>query len=650
MFKQKPKKYLAIALAVLCMCTIAVYAATIPQKVLDARASVVRIYGEAGNQAWVGTGFAVSRDSRYVVTNAHVADGAQALYVFYDTDRYIEATVLVFREDKDIAILQLSEPLPNTPGLLLRTFYVDTGEEVYALGYPAGADYISDGKFLADKDTITVTNGIVSAIRQGNVGGDYRSTAWIVQTNTLINGGNSGGPLVDSEGRVVGINTFYITDTVGISGSVHVTELIAILEAHNIDYRKGGPVSTGMMIAGIGAGAVVLIGLLVYLKNRKKWKKEREDKKAASQAILANAGSSANSKKTPLKDFYTFGTRLSEYDSVAMVEDFMEDYFQPDEVAANAFLLFPDNIYVENGKALKFFKTTLTEQDKIQATAVHEGFSAPEIYGGRVNGQTIMYFMGAIIYVLTEGKQPIGATARSMGEKLVFSSNNHAKSFIEKAMAPDPQDRFADMKIFLYRLSETKLKLFAGLDEQQVAAIATAPPEAVQEAPAVQEVAVESSVETVEEIMQRTEPTVYTPPTEEPVMPEVVVPEVVAPQVEQPAEIVEVAEVAEVDAEEVEVTAEPEPVPQQDVLPLAELDTEAMLAELTNIANEVKQELTAVEAEPATEVIVEEIAAETVTEDATVEGEEATAIEVSTDAQATAWTVPTTDDEEEPKG
>ena len=462
MFAKKTKMRMAVLALMLCVCSVIAFAASVPQEVLDARNSVVRIYATGGGGAWMGTGFTVERNSRYVVTNAHVAEGAEYIYVFYDTDKYIVANILIYREDKDIAILELQEPLANTSGLPLRVFDFESGLEAYALGYPGGADHMSNDEFLADKKSMTITNGIVGAIRQGDIVGGYNTSTWIVQTNVAINGGNSGGPLLDSRGRVLGINTFYIIDTVGINGSVHVTELIAILEGANIPYIRGEYISTGTIVGIVAMVIVAGITLFVYLKNRKKWKKVRDEKKLA-----AGATALPQDKKTPLKDFYTFGNRLNEYDGVSMVEDFMEDYFQPDEVAANAVLLFPDNIYVENGKALRFFKTTLTEQERWQAAAVYEGFSAPEAYAGKINGQTIMYFMGAILYVLTEGKTPGGATARSMGEALVFSSNNKAKAFIEQAMALEPQNRFADMKVFLYRISETKLKLFAGPAEPQ---------------------------------------------------------------------------------------------------------------------------------------------------------------------------------------
>ena len=464
MANRKTKKRGAVLALIMCFCTVIAFAADVPQEVLNARNSVVRIFVTGDDGAWMGTGFTVSPNSRYVVTNAHVAEGAEHFYVFYDTDMYIVADVIVYREDKDIAILQLREPLANTPGLPLRVFDFDTGEGVYALGYPGGADRMSNNEFLADKKSMTITNGIISAIRQGDIVGGYNTSTWVVQTNTAINGGNSGGPLVDAKGRVVGINTFGIIDTIGINGAVHVTELIAILNENNIPYTKGEAITPAMIASGAGAAAVVVILLLVYLKNRKKWKLQREEKRALAAVATVPV---VNSKKTPLKDFYTFGNRLNEYDGVAMLEDFMEDYFKPDEVAANIGLLFPENIYIENGKALRFFKTELSEQEKGQAVAVQEGFSAPEVYAGKVSGQTIMYFMGAILYVLTEGKRPLGEPARSIGEALVFSAGNSAREFIEKAMEQEPQNRYADMQVFLYKLSELKLKLFAGEDAQE---------------------------------------------------------------------------------------------------------------------------------------------------------------------------------------
>ncbi len=468
------KAILAIMLS-LCVCTGIVYAANVPKKVLNTRDSVIRVlivdkYGDE----YIGTGFTVSSNSRYVVTNCHVVEDAVEIYVFYDTGEYIIAEIEVYAPKKDICILELETSL-RAPGIPIRTFSFGTGESVYALGYPGTADYIS-GEFLADKQSITITDGIISRIHQGYHSNDTSVKTWIIQSNAAINGGNSGGPLVDEEGRLLGINTFSMNGAEGMSGSIHATELVAILEANNISYKKAGAIPTGVIVGGVLVVILAIVALLYYRKNKTKVDAQMKARKATrktktntaapqQQTQQANTTAETSGTKVPLKSFYTFNTRLNDYDGVSMVEDFMEDYFQPDEVAGNVPLLFVDNIYIEKNKTLQFYKTRLTEQEQQNFKTIQDGFSAPEVYGGQFNQQTIMYFMGAILYTLTEGKEPLDTIARSTGSEMTFSYSNRARSFIEQAMALEPKDRFRDLKTFLYSLSTMKLKLFAPDEE-----------------------------------------------------------------------------------------------------------------------------------------------------------------------------------------
>lgn len=488
----KIKKVILAVVLSLCVCTGVVYAANVPKKVLNTRESVVRVlivdkYGDE----YIGTGFTVSGNSRYVVTNCHVVENATEIYVFYDTGEYIVAEIDVYTPKKDICILELEKPL-KAPGIPIRTFNFETGESVYALGYPGTADYIS-GEFLADKQSITITDGIISRIHQGYHSSDTSVKTWIVQSNAAINGGNSGGPLVDKEGRLLGINTFSMNGTEGMSGSIHVTELVAILEANDIPYKKAGAVPAGLIVGGIVVVLLAVVALLYYRKNKTKvdaklaTQKANNNKKTNNNQAHQPAQATpqmvdASGTKVPLKSFYTFNTRLNDYDGVSIVEDFMEDYFQPDEVAGNVPLLFVDNIYIEKNKTLRFYKTNLTEQEQQNFRAIQEGFSAPEVYGGQFNQQTIMYFMGAILYTLTEGKPPLDTITRSTGKEMTFSYSNRARNFIEQAMALEPAGRFRDLKTFLYSLSTMKLKLFA--PDEDVTAQQTAPTATQNMAPA----------------------------------------------------------------------------------------------------------------------------------------------------------------------
>jgi serine protease Do len=145
-----------------------------------------------------GTGFIID-SSGVVVTNFHVVEGAFEITVISADGRRFEARAIGADENADLAVLRVdatglpSVELGDSDGLRL-------GETVVALGFALG---LEGGP--------SVTSGIVSAlgrtIRAGGAGTPTRTYEDVIQTDAAINPGNSGGPLVDLQGRVVGINT-----------------------------------------------------------------------------------------------------------------------------------------------------------------------------------------------------------------------------------------------------------------------------------------------------------------------------------------------------------------------------------------------------------------------------------------------------------
>ena len=143
-----------------------------------------------------GTGFVITSNG-YIVTNAHVlADSngnlASNIQVITDNQNTLNAQFVGYDGILDIALLKISgQYIPLTLG---NSNSVQVGDKVIAIGDPLGLQF-------------SVSEGIVSAIsRQGSNGlNDY------IQTDTSLNPGNSGGPLIDSQGQVVGINNFKIS-------------------------------------------------------------------------------------------------------------------------------------------------------------------------------------------------------------------------------------------------------------------------------------------------------------------------------------------------------------------------------------------------------------------------------------------------------
>lgn len=161
--------------------------------------SVVAVLGQEdriSNVVSVGTGVIFSADG-YILTNCHVIAGCSSCAVWvtneYGVDDMYEAKVVSYDADRDLAVLKVeAENLPAAEFGVSDDLVV--GEPVYAIGNPLGVELRN-----------TLTNGIVSAInRDVDVDGVQMT---MIQTTAALNSGNSGGPLINQYGQVIGINT-----------------------------------------------------------------------------------------------------------------------------------------------------------------------------------------------------------------------------------------------------------------------------------------------------------------------------------------------------------------------------------------------------------------------------------------------------------
>jgi S1-C subfamily serine protease len=141
-----------------------------------------------------GTGF-IWDDLGHVVTNFHVIQGAARAYITLSDGSRHEAAYVGGAPDKDLAVLQLTKTPPKLrPIPLGSSADLQVGQAVLAIGNPFGLDQ-------------TLTTGVVSALGREIQSVTRRRINGVIQTDAAINPGNSGGPLLDSAGRLIGVNT-----------------------------------------------------------------------------------------------------------------------------------------------------------------------------------------------------------------------------------------------------------------------------------------------------------------------------------------------------------------------------------------------------------------------------------------------------------
>ncbi len=158
--------------------------------------SSVRSVVSVGTDKSAASGFIVNSEG-YIVTNSHVVEGAKEIKIMTYEREIISAILIGIDINRDIALLKV--PGRYTPLKLADSDSLQVGEKVIAIGNPLGLAF-------------SVSQGIISAVHREGPNGfeEY------IQTDVSLNPGNSGGPLIDSSGKVVGINNFKVGGTEGL--------------------------------------------------------------------------------------------------------------------------------------------------------------------------------------------------------------------------------------------------------------------------------------------------------------------------------------------------------------------------------------------------------------------------------------------------
>jgi serine protease Do len=210
------KTIAAIAFVLACLLLASAPAFAIGFDTEEVYNSVVVVYsGKA-----MGSGFAIG--GQCLITNAHVIDNEDSVYVTTYSGERVKVRVELLDARLDIAVL-------STAGLVFAPLAAadleecKVGDDVYTIGAPNSMAY-------------TLTKGILSAKDRKVYGRLY------LQTDAAINTGNSGGPLLTDNGRVLGMNTLKMSDSEGIGLAIPITDVYSFLEGEDISVDGNGAV------------------------------------------------------------------------------------------------------------------------------------------------------------------------------------------------------------------------------------------------------------------------------------------------------------------------------------------------------------------------------------------------------------------------
>ncbi len=152
-----------------------------------------------------GSGF-VWDPNGYIVTNYHVVANSDVVQVTLGDQSIWKAKRIGTDPDKDIAVLKIEAPSRLLPAIPIGTSSdLQVGQRVFAIGNPFGYDQ-------------TLTSGVISGLGREITGAGNRPIKGVIQTDAPMNPGNSGGPLLDSAGRVIGMNTAILSPTGAYAG------------------------------------------------------------------------------------------------------------------------------------------------------------------------------------------------------------------------------------------------------------------------------------------------------------------------------------------------------------------------------------------------------------------------------------------------
>ncbi|MBP1737227.1 MAG: Serine protease, DegP/HtrA, do-like [Oscillospiraceae bacterium] len=207
--------------------------------------STTNIWGQEVSTASSGSGFVITSDG-YILTNYHVIEGASSISVLFNDGSKYDATLIGSEEENDIAVLKI-DATGLTPVVIGDSSQAEVGETVCTIGNPLG------------ELTFSLTDGVVSALNRTVTYSDGSSIN-MIQTNCTINSGNSGGPLFNTYGEVIGITSAKYSSSSYSSSSASIEGLGFAIPINDVtdavtSIMENGYV-TGKAYLGISVGSV----------------------------------------------------------------------------------------------------------------------------------------------------------------------------------------------------------------------------------------------------------------------------------------------------------------------------------------------------------------------------------------------------------
>lgn len=245
------------------------------ENVSQREGSVVRIVAQYDGGVGTGSGFVIN-DQGDILTNNHVIDGAKGIFVFDEAGvkNLKEARVTAISKERDLAIIRAPDIKHREPLEFANNESISLLAKVWAFGFPGAADRGRGLEAFDDDNFVipTISAGDISRVIDDPWGNSKNRKVKIIQHTAAVNPGNSGGPLINSCGEVVGVNTQIHPTAHEVYYALHAREISSFLRNNEIPFKASsevcsdGATTTPPLWIIISTMIAALIAIILSLK------------------------------------------------------------------------------------------------------------------------------------------------------------------------------------------------------------------------------------------------------------------------------------------------------------------------------------------------------------------------------------------------